>query len=88
MTSSKAVISSAETVLRWRVEAICEHFGGVRAAGRALKINYAYLSRLKNGEKSNPTPRVLRKLGLQKVVTYAPIRTVLDFKGELLEMRP
>jgi hypothetical protein len=73
--------------LRARVEAIVKHYGGVRPAGRALRINYAYLSRLRTGEKSNPTAATLRKLGLRKLISYAPLKTVLEFEGERLELR-
>lgn len=77
----------ADQQLRDRVEMICKTFGGVRPAGRALRINYAYLSRLKSGEKSNPTTATLRKLGLKKIVSYVPLKTVLEFQGERLELR-
>lgn len=80
-------MSSADQQLCARVEAVCKHFGGVRPAGRALRINYAYLSRLRTGEKSNPTAATLRKLGLRKIVTYVPVKTVLEFQGERLELR-
>lgn len=46
--------------------AIDKH-GGLRAAARALDINWAYLWRLHRGEKRNPTAKVLRKLKLRKV---------------------
>ena len=60
--------------LQHAVEAIVHKHGGVRAAARAIGVNYAYLSRLRTGEKCNPTATVLRKLGLRKVVSYEPIR--------------
>lgn len=72
------------------VNALVERHGGVRPAARAVQINYAYLSRLRSGEKTNPTDAVLRKLGLRKIVVYAPIkpvRTVLEFGGQSLEMK-
>jgi transcriptional regulator with XRE-family HTH domain len=43
---------------------------GLRAASRATGIDPAYLSRLQNGKKSNPSEKVLKKLGLKKAVTY------------------
>lgn len=72
------------------VDALIAKHGGLRAAARAIQINYAYLSRLRSGEKTNPTAATLRKLGLKKVVTYAPLkpmRTVLAFEGDELEMQ-
>lgn len=77
----------AGLILRARVEAVVKHFGSLRIAGRALRINYAYLARLRSGEKVNPTAAVLKKLGLRKVVTYAPLKTVFEFQGSRLEMR-
>jgi hypothetical protein len=70
---------------------LVERHGGVRAAARVIKVNYAYLSRLRSGEKTNPTDAVLRKLGLRKIVVYAPIkpmRTMLEIEGQRLEMKP
>lgn len=72
------------------VDALVVKHGGVRPAARAIQINYAYLSRLRSGEKTNPTGAVLRKLGLRKIVVYAPInpvRTELVLGGETLEMK-
>lgn len=81
----------AKTIdLQAAVKALIARHGGTRIAARALGVNYAYLSRLSTGQKSNPTDATLRKLGLKKVVTYTPIRpmrTVLEFKGETLEMK-
>lgn len=77
--------------LRDAVNALVERHGGVRLAARALRIDHAYLYRLKSGEKDNPTDDVLRKLGLRRVVSYEPIRpmrTVLVHGGESLEMKP
>lgn len=34
------------------------------AVGRALRIDHAYLHRLANGKKTNPSSSILRKLGL------------------------
>jgi len=72
------------------VDALVTKHGGLRAAARAVQINYAYLSRLRTGQKTNPTAAVLRKLGLRKMVVYTPIkpvRTVLEFEGQQLEMK-
>lgn len=37
---------------------------------RVLETDTAYLSRLANGAKSNPSDRLLRRMGLRKVVMY------------------
>lgn len=49
---------------------LIEKHGGLRAAARVLGINYAYLWRLKSGEKVNPNAKILRKLGLRRQVSY------------------
>lgn len=59
--------------LETAVKKLVQTHGGVRPAARVLGINYAYLSRLQSGQKSNPTPEVLRKLGLKRVVFYERI---------------
>lgn len=51
--------------LKKRVEALSDVYGSVRAAGRALNIDHAYLARLRDGKKTNPSKSVLRKLGLE-----------------------
>jgi hypothetical protein len=76
--------------IKTAVEALVAKHGGVRPAARVIGVNYAYLSRLRSGDKINPTAAVLRKLGLRKVVTYEtirPVRTVLDFGGQSLEFK-
>lgn len=50
-------------------ELVLRH-GSLRAVGRVLKIDHAYLSRLYHGQKKEPSAAVLKKLGLARVVTY------------------
>lgn len=50
-------------------ELVLRH-GSLRAVGRVLEIDHAYLSRLYHGEKKEPSAAVLKKLGLRRVVTY------------------
>jgi hypothetical protein len=52
------------------VQRAIDKHGGLRAAARALDINWAYLWRLHRGEKRNPTTKVLRKLKLRKIVLF------------------
>lgn len=47
-----------------RISALVAVYGSVRAVGRALRIDHAYLHRLANGKKTNPSSSILRKLGL------------------------
>lgn len=63
MTPDTQTISDA-------VQALIDRHGGLRPAARAVGINYAYLWRLWNGVKSNPSDAVLRKLGLVKEISY------------------
>jgi len=44
--------------------------GGLRPAARALRIDAAYLKRLRDGEKRDPGDAILRKLGLYREVVY------------------
>ena len=62
-------------------EAICKH-GGVRLAARALRLDPAYLVRLRDGKKVNPSDATLRRLGLRKVVTVSYHRLSQKYKSE------
>lgn len=55
-----------------RLNALEEKHGSLRAVGRVLKIDPGYLSRMKSGEKLNPSDDVLRKLGLRRFVQFSP----------------
>jgi len=46
-------------------------FGSLRKMAEALDIDVGYLSRLRSGEKTDPSDEVLRVLGLRKTVIYA-----------------
>ena len=52
------------------IEAAEEVHGSLRAAAKALDVDHGYLSRLKNGDKSNPSDELLAKLGLERLVIY------------------
>ena len=51
-------------MIKTRVEQLVEVYGSVRAVGKALNIDHAYLQRLAKGEKQNPSDITLKKLGL------------------------
>lgn len=53
-----------------RIRELAEKHGGLRAAARVLNCDAAYLLRLRDGDKRNPSTAMLRKLGIKKVVTY------------------
>lgn len=47
-----------------RIDELAIVYGSIRAVGRALNLDPAYLVKLSNGEKTNPSKATLRKLGL------------------------
>lgn len=51
-------------IYKQRVDELAEVYGSIRAVGKALNIDHAYLHRLCTGEKRNPSDATLRKLGL------------------------
>lgn len=56
--------------LRNAINALAGKHGSLRAAARVLRVDAGYLSRLRNGSKTEPSAALLRKLGLRRVVTY------------------
>lgn len=63
-------------LLRTRIlERVAQH-GSFRAAAAVLDFDHTYLHRLANGSKTDPGDKLLRKLGLRRVVTY------VDKKGQ------
>ncbi len=57
------------TLIARRIDALTERHGSLRAAARVLKVDAGYLSRLRDGLKTNPSDRLLKKLGIKRVVT-------------------
>lgn len=53
-----------------RIDALIGKHGSMRAAARVLKIDHAYLWKLRNGQKDNPCKRLLKALGLKRVVIF------------------
>jgi hypothetical protein len=58
------------TSLADRITALTDAHGSLRQLADALGEDAGYLSRLRSGEKDNPSDEVLQKLGLVKVVKY------------------
>ena len=50
-------------IYKRRIDELAAVYGSVRAVGKALNIDHAYLHRLASNEKRNPSNVVLRKLG-------------------------
>ena len=59
-----------EITLQQRITDLEAHYGGLRKVARALKIDAAYLCRLKTGKKKNPSAWIVFKLGLKRRVVY------------------
>lgn len=57
------------TEIQDAVERLIAKHGTLRAAARAVKFDPAYLCRLRYGKKRNPSPDVLKKLGLKRTIT-------------------
>lgn len=60
----------SDRMIRTRILELTLRHGSLRAAARAIDIDPAYLLRLRRGEKTAPSPIVLRKLGLRRVTKY------------------
>lgn len=56
--------------IRTRIQQLQQEHGGLRAAARAIGMSASYMIRLRDGEKLEPSARLLQKLGLEKKVTY------------------
>lgn len=56
-------------LLRQRITELAGQHGSIRAAARVLGVTGGYLCRLRDGEKTNPSPALLRKMKLRRIVT-------------------
>ena len=70
MTEGIIVARQFIATIEQQAKAAIADFGGVRAAARILEIDPGYLSRLASGKKSNPSVKVLDKLGLAEPIYY------------------
>lgn len=68
MSGAHEVTNIDVTELKRRIDEIIKKSEGIRPAARMLQIDPAYLKRLRDGDKTNPSPLVLKKLRLRKVV--------------------
>jgi transcriptional regulator with XRE-family HTH domain len=55
-------------MLKQRINELVTQHGSLRAVARVLGVDVGYLSRLRGGAKTNPSPEILRKLNLRKSV--------------------
>lgn len=58
-----------------RILELEKQHGSLRAAARALGCDAGYLSRLRDGEKDNPSAILLKRMGLKRVVAYERIKS-------------
>ena len=63
-----------ELTLEQRINDVAALFGSLREAASVLEIDAGYLSRLRSGEKSEPSDDVLKKLGLRRKLSYVHTR--------------
>jgi hypothetical protein len=61
-----------------RIDELLGVHGNYRALGRWIKVDHAYLKRLRDGTKVNPSIDVCRKLGLKKkvIIEYTDLSDV------------
>ena len=57
------------------IDKLTKKHGSLRAAARAAGLDAGYLSRLRSGDKEQPSDAVLAALGLERVVSYRMSRT-------------
>lgn len=55
-------------MLRQRIIELTEQHGSLRAAARVLGVTAGYLCRLRDGEKTNPSDALLKKMKLRRIV--------------------
>ena len=72
-TTAASEYTRAMSEIQNAVELAIEKHGGLRKAARALNIEVSYFWRLRHGDKSNPSDKVLRKLGLAREIEYRRI---------------
>lgn len=65
-----ADLSLTERDVRTLLRQGCKVAGGYRPFGRAHRISPAYVQLVCAGRKQTPGPKILRALGLRRVVTY------------------
>ena len=64
--------------LAQQINVLCNKYGGFRKTGRVLQIDSAYLYRLYTGEKTRPSKKTQRKLGVIEHILYFRTNTKED----------
>jgi len=70
---------NSHRVLQDRVHELVAWHGGYAAAARVLKIDKGYLHRLASGAKVRPSDKLLRRMGLRRVVAFERVPTATRF---------
>lgn len=65
-----AAPAKSMTSVAQRIQELAEVHGSVKDAANYLGVNAIYLQRLANDSKTSPSEDVLKKLGLQRIVSY------------------
>lgn len=63
-------MSDDGTTLQRHIEKLVAKYGSLRFVSEAVKLDHAYLHRLRNGEKDNPSAAALKRLGLRRRTSY------------------
>ena len=58
-----------------RISELEKQHGSLRAAAKVLGCDAGYLSRLRSGEKENPSAILLKRMGLRRVIAYERIKS-------------
>ena len=66
--------SELNTGLAVRISELEQQHGSLRAAAKVLGCDAGYLSRLRSGEKENPSAILLKRIGLRRVISYERIK--------------
>jgi hypothetical protein len=62
--------TAAMTQIMRAAEKLVKRHKGLREAAKVACIDAAYLCRLRSGKKANPSDAILRKLGIERRVSY------------------
>jgi hypothetical protein len=57
-----------------KINELVKRYGSLRAAARVLGYDVSYLTRLRNGEKTNPDKKILKKLGLKRIISFKELK--------------
>ena len=62
--------------LQTHINDLLYKYGSMRAVARVCRVDHAYLWRLLSSKKSNPSQKVLARLGIKRIVVvdYMPIK--------------